>query len=189
MYPWTRPCLVPRTGKLVEAAESNPRPQAVHLWLYMLRRLIELRFPTPSRVQFTVPVAVELASMQRSPSPGNSIFVTLLSRVFSFDRFTTRHHPTGRAANRRASLDLTTSSEAVDAASLCESTPGVRTHKHVTVRGWQLLKPPERSRRRWQLCCCGRIYEDSCILGMHLGFRHLRRSHVAPDTWRPKYTV
>ena len=44
-----------------------------------LRRLIELRFPTPSRVQFTVPVTVELASMQRPPSPGNSIFVTLLS--------------------------------------------------------------------------------------------------------------
>ena len=51
-----------------------------------VRRLIELRFPTPSRVQFTVPVAVELASMQRSPSPGNSIFVTLLSKDASIDQ-------------------------------------------------------------------------------------------------------
>ena len=30
------------------------------------------------QVQFTVPVTVEPASMQRPPSPGNSIFVTLL---------------------------------------------------------------------------------------------------------------
>ena len=44
-----------------------------------LRRLIKLRFPTPSRVQSTVPVTVEIASMQTPPSPGNSIFVTLLS--------------------------------------------------------------------------------------------------------------
>ena len=48
-----------------------------------LRRLIELRFPTPSRVQFTVPVTVELASMRRPPSPGNSIFAALLSWLAS----------------------------------------------------------------------------------------------------------
>ena len=44
----------------------------------MVRRLIELRFPTSSRVQFTDPVTVTRASMQKPPSPGNSIFVTLL---------------------------------------------------------------------------------------------------------------
>ena len=49
-----------------------------------LRRLIELRFPTSSRVQFTVPVTVELASMQRPPSPGNSISATLLTGSAGF---------------------------------------------------------------------------------------------------------
>ena len=48
-----------------------------HLYNSGPRRLIELRFPTSSRVQFTDPVTVTRASMQKPPSPGNSIFVTL----------------------------------------------------------------------------------------------------------------
>ena len=59
--------------------------------------------------------------------------------------------------------------EATGTASLCESTPGTRTHKHVAVRGWPLLKQPERSCRRWQLIFCSRIYEEAassaCISG------------------------
>ena len=51
-----------------------------------LRRLIELEFPTPSPVQITVPVTVELASMQRPPSPGNSTFVTHLAAPFIFQK-------------------------------------------------------------------------------------------------------
>ena len=63
---------------LLDELPANERPH--------VRRLIELRFPTPSRVQFTVPVTVELASMRRPPSPGNSIFVALLSTKFRLDR-------------------------------------------------------------------------------------------------------
>ena len=58
--------------------DHDAREAAVNAAEPWLRRLIELRFPTPSRVQFTVPVTVELASMRRPPSPGSSIFVALL---------------------------------------------------------------------------------------------------------------
>ena len=53
---------------------------------------------------------------------------------------------------------------------MCGSTPGTRTHKHVAVRGWPLLKQPERSCRRWQLMFCSRIYEEAASSACTSGF-------------------
>ena len=92
----SRPCAISSNRWRVEPAQPllpNSRrdferaraPVRVNL---PLGSLIELRFPTPSRVQFTVPVTVELASMRRPPSPGNSIFVALLTTPLA-----TKTHP------------------------------------------------------------------------------------------------
>ena len=62
----------PRHGPGPAPCRLGPLPRVC------LRRMIELRFPTSSRVQFTDPATVERASTQKPPPSGNSIFVTLL---------------------------------------------------------------------------------------------------------------
>ena len=78
--------------------------------------------------------------------------------------------PDGQGCETTSLRDLTASSEAIEAASLCESTSGIRTHRHVTVEGWLPLRRPERSCRRWQLMCCSRIYEEAASSACTSGF-------------------
>ena len=78
--------------------------------------------------------------------------------------------PDGQGCETASLRDLTASSEAVEAASPCESTSGIRTHGHVTVEGWLPLRRPERSCRRWQLMCCSRIYEEAASSACTSGF-------------------
>ena len=82
----------------------------------------------------------------------------------------TESSPDGQGYETASPRDLTASSEAIEAASLCESTPGIRTHKHVTAEGWLLLRQPERSCRRWQLMRRSRIYEEAASSACTSGF-------------------
>ena len=76
----------------------------------------------------------------------------------------------GCRSRRCASGARQSARRGVEAAILCESTPGIRTHKHMTVGGWLLLKQPERSCRRWQLMRCSRIYEEAASSACTSGF-------------------
>ena len=82
----------------------------------------------------------------------------------------TASRPDGQGCETASLGDLTASREAIEAASLCESTSGTRTHRHVTVEGWLPLRRPERSCRRWQLMCCSRIYEEAASSACTSGF-------------------
>ena len=82
----------------------------------------------------------------------------------------TESPPDGQGCETASLRDLTASSEAIEAASLCESTSGIRTHRHVTVEGWLPLRRPGRSCRRWQLMCCSRIYEEAASSACTSGF-------------------
>ena len=91
--------------------------------------------------------------------------------------------PDGQGCETASLQVLTVTIEAIETAVLCESTPEVRTHKHMTVRGWLLLKQPERSCRRWQLMRCSRIYEEAASSACTLGFI----THV--EAMSPPYVV